>query len=99
MAGATPAQRKQWDEQGYLVLEGAIGGAQLERLQAAFDYWADACREEWVDSVARGDASPSWYDVPDPLEKDEIFLDMVDHPSYVDGRHGPAPPALPAGGD
>ena len=83
MESTTPAQRKQLDEQGYLVLEGAIQGAQLERLQAAFDYWADACRADWVDRVARGDASPSWYDIPDPLEKDEIFVDMVDHPAYL----------------
>ena len=37
MTDPTPAQRKQWDELGYLVLEDAIQGAQLQRLQAAFD--------------------------------------------------------------
>lgn len=82
MAGPTPAQQKQWNEQGYLVLEGAIPDAQLRRLQAAFDYWADACRADWVEQVGRGEASPSWYDIPDPLEKDEVFVDLVDHPSY-----------------
>ena len=84
MTDPTPAQRQQWDEQGYLVIEDAIQGAQLQRLQAAFDFWAGACRADWVERVARGDASPSWYDIPDPLTKDEIFVDMVDHPSYYD---------------
>ena len=82
MTDPTPVQRKQWDEQGYLVVEDAIQGAQLQRLQTAFDHWAEACRADWVERVACGDASPSWYDIPDPLTKDEIFVDIVDHPSY-----------------
>ena len=38
----TPAEKKQWEEEGYLVFENAIQGEDLKRLQTAFDHWADA---------------------------------------------------------
>jgi len=74
----------QWEEQGYLVLEEAVQGEELARLQQAFDHWAEVCKEEWLDRIARGEATATFYDIPDPLEKDEIFIDLVDHPSWYD---------------
>ncbi len=82
MAGATEEQRRQWEQEGYVRVDGAIAGEQLQRLQSAFDYWADACREEWVEAIERGEASPTWYDVPDPFARDDAFIDLVDHPGY-----------------
>ena len=72
----------QWEEQGYLVLEEAVQGEELARLQQAFDHWAEVCKEEWLDRIARSEATATFYDIPDPLEKDEIFIDLVDHPSW-----------------
>ena len=76
------AQKAQWEAEGYLVFENAIQGDDLGRLQAAFDYWADACKAEWLDRVEAGEAAATFYDIPNPFEKDPIFIDIVDYPSY-----------------
>lgn len=82
MAEATIEQHRQWDEEGYLVIEEAIAGEQLARLQKAFSYWAAECKSDWIEQIERGKESPTWYDIPDVLEKDNVFIDVVDHPSY-----------------
>ena len=84
MSGATQAAKEQFEEQGFVVVEEAIGSEELQRLQEVFDYWANECKDDWLDQVECGDAAPVWYDIPDPLEKDEAFVDLVDHPSYCD---------------
>ena len=75
-------QKAQWEAEGYLVFENAIQGDDLGRLQVAFDYWADACKAEWLDRVEAGEAAATFYDIPNPFEKDPIFIDIVDYPSY-----------------
>lgn len=75
-------QKAQWEAEGYLVFDNAIQGDDLGRLQAAFDYWADACKAEWLDRVEAGEAAATFYDIPNPFEKDPIFIDIVDYPSY-----------------
>lgn len=82
MSGPTQEQRRQWEEEGYVRIDGAIAGAQLQRLQSAFDRWADACRGEWVEGIERGEASPTWYDVTDPFARDDAFIDLMDHPGW-----------------
>ncbi len=82
MKRPTPEQKRQWEEDGYLVFENAIQGDDLKRLQSAFDYWAAECKDEWLDRVEAGDAAATFYDIPNPLEKDTIFIDIIDHPSY-----------------
>lgn len=84
MAQPTRAQWKQWKEQGYLVFDQAIRGAPLKRLQAAFDHWADAGKADWLKAVERGELSATYYDISHPLEKDPLFIDLVDHPPYYD---------------
>lgn len=82
MIRPTPAQRKQWEDEGYLVFENAIEGDELRRLQGAFDYWAEQCKPAWLDRIEAGEAAATFYDIPDPFAKDEIFVDIIDHPSY-----------------
>ena len=82
MKGPTPAQRRQWEEDGYLVFENAIGGGLLRRLQDAVDHWSVRCKEDWLASVARGEVAPSFYDIPDSLERDDVFWEIADHPGY-----------------
>ncbi len=82
MTRPTEAQRKQWQDQGYLVLAGAIEGDELQRLQRAFDRWAEVCKLQWLDQIEAGEEAASYYDIPDILEKDEIFIELVDHPSF-----------------
>ena len=83
-SGPTPAERKQWEEQGYLVFEDAIRGEMLDRLQKAFDHWAAAGKAAWLDRIARGEHAATYYDIPDVLVKDEVFIDILDRPRYFE---------------
>ena len=60
----------------------AIAGPELRRLQNAFDHWAERCKADWLDRIERGEQAATFYDIPEPLEKDDVFVDIVDHPSY-----------------
>ena len=82
MIRPTPEQKKQWEQEGYLVFQNAIQGDDLKRLQSAFDFWAAECKKEWLDRVEAGEAAATFYDIPNPLEKAPIFIDLIDHPSY-----------------
>ena len=82
MIRPTEIQTAQWEEKGYLVFEDAIQGDELKRLQDVFDYWAEKCKPAWLDRIEAGEAAASFYDIPDPFEKDEIFVDLIDHSSY-----------------
>lgn len=82
MKRPTEAEKVQWQEQGYLIFEKAISGDQLQRLQQAFDFWSEKCKPQWLERVEAGETSATYYDIPSPLEKDEVFIDLVDHPSY-----------------
>jgi hypothetical protein len=82
MIHPTKVQRIHWEEKGYLIFESAIQGDELRRLQRALDYWTEKCKSEWLERVEAGETAGTYYDIPNPLEKDEIFARLVDHPSY-----------------
>ena len=82
MTQPTAEQLHQWDEQGYLVIEDAVTGDLLERIQAAHTYWFEQCKLEWLDRVESADTSATYFDIPEPFEKDLIFAEIVDHPSW-----------------
>lgn len=82
MSDTTAERRRRWEAEGYVAIEGAVGAAQLARLRAAFDRWSVDGRPQWLERVARGEASPTWFDIPEPHEKDEVFLELADHPSW-----------------
>jgi hypothetical protein len=82
MIRPTSAQRQQWEDEGYLVLEDALSGAQLERLQAAFDRWAREEKPAWLEGIAEGTRPAGFFDIPNAMEKNDIFIDLADHPSY-----------------
>jgi len=82
MVRPTAEQQKQWNDEGYLVFEKAIQGDDLKRLQDAFDHWSVVCKEDWLNQVEAGESTATFYDIPDPFAKDEIFVDLIDHPSY-----------------
>ena len=82
MVRVTEVQREQWEEEGYLVVEDAYEGADLARLQEAFDRCAEAAKPAWLEEVEAGTRPGAFFDIPKPLEQDDAFVDLADHPSY-----------------
>ena len=84
MNGKTDALREQWKEEGYVVVEEAYSGEDLKRLQTAFDHHAQLAKEDWLEGVASGERPGAFFDIPEPLQKDEAFVNLADHPGYFD---------------
>ena len=83
MASPTDDERRhQWDKQGFVVFEDAITGDDLQRLQTSFDRCAAEAKDGWLEAVARGNASPTYFDISNPFARDEWFVNLVDHPTY-----------------
>lgn len=82
MRRPTEAERKQWEADGVLMLERAIVGDDLVRLQKAFDRCADEARIEWIEGIARGTRPAAHFDIPNAFEKDDVFIDLIDYPSW-----------------
>ena len=80
--GATPEQRKSWEDDGVLTVPDAVVGNELERLREGFDRRADDAKQDWLRGVAAGTQPAAFFDIPNPMEKDSIFVDLADHPSY-----------------
>jgi len=82
MIRPTDAQRQEWEANGVLVLEEAIVGDELKRLQETFGKYAAEAKQEWLEGVAKGTRPAAHFDIPKPLEKDDLFIDLIDHPSW-----------------
>ena len=65
----TPEERQFWEDNGYLVLEQAMVGKDLLRLQEAFHRAAADCKEEWLQGIARGTRPAAHFDIPNPFER------------------------------
>jgi len=71
-----------WSEDGCLSLANAIAGSELKAIQKAFVRNADQAKETWLCNVAQGTAPAAFFDLPDPLSQNPLFIDLVDHPAY-----------------
>lgn len=78
----TRAETEFWEENGYLILESAMVGDDLARLQEAFERASRESKEAWLEGVAKGKSPAAHYDIPKPLERDDAFIDLIDHPSW-----------------
>jgi phytanoyl-CoA hydroxylase len=76
-------QRIQFENLGFLHLPGYIPPELVRRLGRAFDTAADRYRGEWRDAITRGSADPRYCDIPDILDADDAFIDVVDIPKLV----------------
>jgi hypothetical protein len=82
MIRPTPEQRRQFLDEGYVVLDEAMVDDDLLRLQAAFDRCAQESKADWLDGMNRGTQPAAFFDIPSPLERDDAFIDLIDHPSW-----------------
>ena len=73
----TPEQRESFDANGYVMIENAIEGEDLERVQEVFLEGQAETRAKWeADGCPRG-----FFDIPNVLERDDIFLDLMHYKS------------------
>lgn len=73
----TDEQRLFFETNGYLVLPGALGPEELARVRAA----ADRAEATWRADPARpGLRKPNLEQVQAPIEYDDLFLDLMEHP-------------------
>ncbi|HCR19185.1 MAG TPA: hypothetical protein DIU35_17035 [Candidatus Latescibacteria bacterium] len=82
MIRPTEGQKIQWDRDGYIVLEKAMQGNDLERLQGSFERCRSEVKSDWLEEIVKGNQPASYFDIPNPLECDDIFIDIVDYPSW-----------------
>ena len=82
MRRPTDAERREWEDDGVLFLEDAMGGEDLARLRAAFDRCAARAKPAWLEGIAAGTRPAAHFDIPRPLEEDEVFIDSIDYPGW-----------------
>jgi ectoine hydroxylase-related dioxygenase (phytanoyl-CoA dioxygenase family) len=73
----TAEQRRSWEEDGFVICEDFLSGAEVQRLLAAVDQLAAKRTSELGPCPAPG------FQVRNLLATDEAFLDLVDHPRML----------------
>ena len=64
-------------------LPGLLDRGLVERLKRAFDTASANYYEDWQKKVAAGEASKAFYDIPDILDQDDAFVELVDYEPLV----------------
>lgn len=93
LTNPTAEQWDAWRRDGAVLLEHALQGSQLAALQRAFAEASAQTRPGWLEQVAHGTAPAAFFDIPAPLTRHEMFLDLVDDDAwyghlqaFTDGR-------------
>ncbi|OGG52234.1 MAG: hypothetical protein A3F84_06615 [Candidatus Handelsmanbacteria bacterium RIFCSPLOWO2_12_FULL_64_10] len=85
----TEEQRLFFDTQGYLMVENALEGDQLVRVQEAFYRVEEETREEWQRTIAEDPAfkpyglGPTAHVVEPIVTHGDVFLDLLEHPRTI----------------
>ena len=70
----TDKQKKQWKEDGYLVLKGVLSSEEIENLTAVID-------QMYEEHLQQPDVKPdAGLDRRNVMENHDIFVDLMDHP-------------------
>jgi phytanoyl-CoA hydroxylase len=73
----------QFENQGFLHLPGLLQPDLVGRLKTAFDAASVRYHDEWQAAVREGKASAAYYDIPNILDQDDSFVELVDHPGLL----------------
>lgn len=79
----TETLKLQYESLGYVHLPKAIPPSIVERLRTAFDRTAAAYEPTWQKEIALGRADPRYCDIPNILDYDDVFVDIIDLPDMV----------------
>ena len=79
----TPEQKKQWKKKGISFLKTQFKGktSTSDSKPLSTIGQTRAKKNGWRE-LKRGESVATFYDIPNPLEKDPIFIDIIDYPSY-----------------
>jgi len=75
----TTDQKLQYENQGYFHIPGLLDKGLVERLKRAFDTSSARHYEAWKAKVASGEVNKAFYDIPDILDEDDSFVELVDY--------------------
>lgn len=67
-----------YETQGFVHLPGVLEPAFLARLKAAFDRAVAKHARKWI---AAGEAATPSFNIPQILDEDEVFVDLVEVPT------------------
>lgn len=73
--------RLQFETQGFVHLKSVIPADMLSRASSAFDAASQRHFEAWRSAALAGTDESRFFDIPDILDQDEIFIDLVDLPT------------------
>lgn len=71
----------QFETQGFVHVRGVIPDEQLKRLGKAFNEAAQSYYGEWKQAVADKREDSRYFDIPNILDRDDVFVDLVDLPA------------------
>ncbi len=71
-----------WEGNGYVFLERAMVGKNLVRLQEVFERECRNSKEAWLEGVAKGRSPAAHFDIPSPFDRDDAFIDLIDHSGW-----------------
>src|SRR3982750_4812760 len=72
-------QKLQYENQGFVHIPGLLDAGLVARLKKAVDTSSARHYEAWKAKASTGDVSKSFYDIPDILDEDDAFIELVDY--------------------
>ncbi len=73
--------RLQYETQGFVHLKSAIPDDILQKAKRAFDVASQRHFEDWKREALNGTGESRFFDIPDILDQDDVFIDLVDLPA------------------
>lgn len=72
-----------YETHGFCHLRGVMPEDFIARLRSAFDTASARHIDEWRRHAAAGTGERSFFDIPDLLAQDDLFIDLADHPAVL----------------
>ncbi|MDP6041430.1 MAG: phytanoyl-CoA dioxygenase family protein, partial [Candidatus Latescibacteria bacterium] len=80
---------KRFDEDGYVIVEDALKGDHLKRVQEAFHRVEEETKPAWLERIAKDQSRGSYGVGPDAhvvepvIDRDDVFIDVLENPVTI----------------
>jgi len=74
-------QKISWETKGFVVIEDALSSEEVAKARSAFDLEIEKLRPAW--KPPENKPNDRRIHIPDPLDVDDIFVDLADHPKLL----------------